>query len=104
MTRRYDLGVEDKQTQLVDIGLPHHVVSPQGSEVPDKAEGGSHIPDECFDEFYYLAKYVYKHNPEATIYDVFEWMRLNVLGGTEYGPSLIERITREVETELGPWT
>ena len=111
------MSKRDNEKPLVDIGLSNPVTSTQPEQKPrqDGTEGDYRIEAENFEEFYYIAKYVYNLDPvecqdfcveygvlvgeEATIYDVFEWYRLNLGGGSKYGPSLLERIDREIATE-----
>jgi hypothetical protein len=97
---------EKNPIKLVDNGLAH----PLGSEDRGVVVGqgrengeGTKINEDVWSEFILVADYLYRKNQDAEIADVFEWFRRNDLDGEEYSPSLLKRVTREVETECGPF-
>jgi hypothetical protein len=56
--------------------------------------------DESFwADFSLLARVCHMHDPEATIYDVFDTMRKHLLGGWEFSEALIAKVDAEIEEE-----
>lgn len=106
MTRQPDLIPENNPTKLVDTGLAdplrsedRRVSSGQG----DRKGEGTKINEDVWSEFILVANYLYSKNTDAEIADVFEFFRMHDLGGEAISPSLLKRVTREVETECGPF-
>lgn len=74
---------------------------PSSGGLKDKTlDGRKTVLDESFwADFALLARVCYMHDPEATIYDVFDTMRKHLLGGWEFSESLIARVDAEIEEE-----
>jgi hypothetical protein len=98
----------------VDIGLsntigsghePESLRQGNGDKAVDEGanERGTTIHPDAWEEWISVASFVYHRNPEADLFDVFEWIRLNINGGTPNSQGLINRVTNEIEKELGPW-
>lgn len=105
MTRQGRKISEKKSRNRVDNGSPDALRSrPEPLEDGQGSrEGGVKINDDVWAEFILVAKYLHSKNNEAEIADVFEFFRLHDLGGDPISPSLWKRVTREVETECGPF-
>lgn len=88
-----------------------------------KTETPTKICDEFWSEFVLIAEYVQRLNnkaikqavieniwlredeqipipAEAEIADVFEWIRRQDLGGVKFSSALLERVDREINTDL----
>jgi hypothetical protein len=58
------------------------------------------VLDESFwQDFTLLARVCYMHDPESTIYDVFDTMRTKVLGGWEFTDEFVAKIDAQIEDE-----
>ena len=57
------------------------------------------IDDSFWQDFELLARVCYLHDPEATIYDVFDIIRTKVLGGWEYSSEFLAQLDAEIEQE-----
>lgn len=55
--------------------------------------------EDFWDSFVLLAKVCLLHDPDATIYDVFDTWRTKLLGGWEFSDELIEKIDAQIEEE-----
>ncbi len=56
--------------------------------------------DESFwQDFALLSRVCLMHDPESTIYDVFDTMRTKILGGWEYDEDFLKRIDAQIEEE-----
>jgi hypothetical protein len=62
------------------------------------------ICDDFWDEFLRWALAFNKVKKDADIYDVFDWIRSRQPGASPYSPTFLEKIDKEIEKELGPWT
>lgn len=62
------------------------------------------ICDDFWHEFMRWAVPFARVKQDADIYDVFAWLRQTQPGATPYSEKFLEKIDREVEKELGPWT
>lgn len=56
-----------------------------------------------WDEFLLIAKLMYLYNKEATIYDVFEFIRNHQQGASPFSENFLRRIDAEVMKEEGPF-
>ena len=86
---------------LLDINETRHHNIPKKWGRFDKAlEERETVLDESFwEDFVLYAKVCVLHDPEATIYDVFDTLRTKKLGGWEFSPELIEKIDAQIEVE-----
>jgi hypothetical protein len=66
--------------------------------------GWMDICDDFWQEYMKWAMAFYHVRPESDIYDVFEWLRLRQPGSNPYSDRFVEKIDKEIERELGPWT
>jgi hypothetical protein len=73
---------------------------PNVSQGRDKAKGGSVISEAGWHDWILFAQHVYRENPDADICDVFDWVRIKVLGGYEYTEAVLKRADREVATDI----
>lgn len=97
--------VEKYLTNRVDNGEADHLESGQrlNEGGQGRGKGGTKINADVWSEFVLIANYLYQENEDAEIADVFEFFRTKDMGGQEYSPGLLKRVTREVETECGPF-
>lgn len=61
------------------------------------------IGEEFWDEFLLTAKLLYLMNREATVYDVFEFIRSHQQGASPFSENFLKRIDAEIEKEEGPF-
>lgn len=107
VTRRSKSWVGIQEKNQVDNRGSKGVRYPSGSSVPDKAnaEGqeGIKINDGVWDEMITVGKFLCLVQEDPTVYDLFDWMRINIYGGQPYGDGLLARVDSEIAKELGPW-
>lgn len=74
---------------------------PKKWERYDKAldERKTILNESFWDDFALLSRVCVMHDPEATIYDVFDTMRTKLLGGWEFSDDLINKIDAQIEEE-----
>lgn len=105
MTRQSKIIDEKKPRDHVDNGVvnPLELDYRLGDAGQGSGSGGTKIHEDTWSEFLLVANYLYRNNEDAEIADVFEFFRLKDMGGREYSPALLKRVTREVETDCGPF-
>jgi hypothetical protein len=102
VTRQPSLIAEKSPRKLVDKRVNDPLRWKQ--EGADKAgEGGIKIHEDVWAEFVLVAKYLVNTESDPEIADIFEFFRIHDYDGEAYSPSLLKRVTREVETECGPF-
>ena len=85
---------------LDEIETRQHHKSPKKWERKDKAlEEKIKFHEDFWDSFVLLAKVCVLHDPNSTIYDVFDTWRTKLLGGWEFSDELIEKIDAQIEEE-----
>lgn len=62
------------------------------------------ICEDFWDEFIKWAVPFVRVKPDADVYDVLMWIRNQQKGTNPFSDSFIEKIDKEIERELGPWT
>lgn len=94
--------------RTVDNGLFKELHSLRGKEGPvsmrDKAsEGGITINKDVWAEMVTVGQLLCHIRPDPDIYDLFEFIRIELQGNQPFGAGLLERVDREIVKELGPW-
>lgn len=95
-----------KVRNRVDIPFTEGLRYPHRDEGDGQGAGeseGTSICEDTWSEFILVAQYLFRENSEAEVADVFEFLRVKDMGGLEYSPGLMKRVTREVVTECGPF-
>lgn len=103
MTRQTQLIDGTKASNRVDKRLDDPLRS--GQEPCKNGQGregtGVVICEDTWSEFILIAEYLFRTNNEAEVADVFEWFRMEDLGGEQYSLATMKRATREVVTDCG---
>ncbi len=66
--------------------------------------GGMKINQDVWDDIIPVAKLLCLKREDPDIYDLFVWIREELNGCQPLSDALIEKVDREIERELGPWT
>lgn len=109
MTRRSKSWTHPNKKNLVDNGGGNRIDLEQGRE-GDKAsavhnsEGGIKINPDVWDEMVTVGRFLCLVQEDPDLYDLFDWMRINVFSGQPYGDGLLTRVDSEIAKELGPWS
>lgn len=107
MTRRSKSWNHNQEKNLVDNQTTKPVSYPQGSDKPDKAHQteseGIKINEDVWVEMITVGKLLCLIQDDPDIYDLFDWMRINIYSGQPYGDGLLARVDAEILKELGPW-
>lgn len=90
-----------RQDTILDENETRHDDKPVKWRRYDEAlEERKTILDESFwQDFALLARVCYMHDPEATIYDVFDTMRTKILGGWEFTDEFVAKVDAQIEAE-----
>ncbi len=70
----------------------------QDKAIGDKAEGSIKICEDFWNDFLNLSLAFVKFKPDATIYDVFNFMR-EQNGGATYSQSFLDMVDADIERE-----
>lgn len=108
VTRRSKSWDHNKEKNQVDNPLDMSVDYTQGSSGPDKALSrdsleGITINEDVWEEMITVGKLLCLREEDPDVYDLFNWMRINLYGGQHYGDGLLARVDSEITKELGPW-
>lgn len=105
VTRRSKSWVPNKGKNQVDNALAKGVRYQGGVEgAGDKAnQEGIKIDDDVWSEFITVGKFLCLIKDDPDIYDLFDWIRININSGQEYGNGLLARVDAEISKEDGPW-
>jgi len=110
MTRRSKSWMQKNIKIAVDNPVAKGVDLSRGSSGADKALAdnssmeGIKIDADVWGEFITVGKLLCLRMEDPDLYDLFDWMRINIFSGQPYGDGLLARVDAEILKELGPWT
>lgn len=105
MTRRSKSWRPNDEKNPVDIGDAKGVGYRQGFDGSgDKAQEGIKIDADVWSEMVTVGKFLCLTNDDPDLYDLFDWMRINIFSGQPYSEGLLARVDSEITKELGPWS
>lgn len=118
MTRRKNLGLYTNEKNPLDIASNNDLVYSREPSHPSKrsalsgnatSEGNITINEDTWETIVlpvaqYLVRNPGGNYPDPDYYDLFDWIRINIYGGQEYGKGILAKVDAEIEKELGPWT
>lgn len=108
MTRRSKSCVNPNNKNPVD-NRGGNRIDLDGGAISDKAEGhnrkdGIKINPDVWTEMVTVGKFLCLTQDDPDLYDLFDWIRINLCSGQPYGEGLLGRVDAEIVKELGPWT
>ena len=109
MTRRSKSWEQPNRKKLVDNTLTQSLDLSGASPEVDKAglhnrKEGIIINEDVWSEMITVGKFLCLIQEDPDIYDLFDWIRINLCSGQPYGEGLLARVDAEILRELGPWS
>lgn len=85
----------------LDINRTRRQTKPKrwGATTKELNERKTVLHDAFWEDFTLLARVCVLHDPEATIYDVFDTMRTKIYGGWEFSDEFAAKIDAQIEEE-----
>lgn len=107
VTRRSKSWVDPNKKILVDNGDGNSIDLDRGAD-GDKAsthnrKDGIKINPDVWSEMITVSKFLCMTQDDPDLYDLFDWVRINLCSGQPYGAGLLARVDAEIVKELGPW-